>query len=352
MLSLFTLGDFIVLLVVAGALIAYRQMDKNNRSIQVVKRYIEHSARRFEEYVEEHITELREMDGYLKTKEQQARDLMVEMDAILQDMEGHTDDVFLLKEAMEKYDQVLIDLSNATQQVDNNIERIVVMRDEIVTETKRTFHEISNTVLALEARVEGVKGSSDKQAYVQDETETMFTQAKTTSQSAHVVPSVTVAHPKSSLVETPLTSTDNHTEKSRDAIEIEIPKKKETVSPKRTAPLDFVLPGGREIEKNERGETSRAAGETSVTAADSEVVSRESIAPRAQDKITPSQPQRSGEDTRSQIIRLRKQGLGVGEIARTLTIPAGEVELVLGLLDEQHMGFASSPDFASLGKSI
>ncbi len=349
MLSLFTLGDFIVLLVVAGALIAYRQMDKNNRSIQVVKRYIEHSARRFEEYVEEHIAELREMDGYLKTKEQQARDLMVEMDAILQDMEGHTDDVFLLKEAMEKYDQVLIDLSNATQQVDNNIERIVVMRDEIVTETKRTFHEISNTVLALEARVEGVKGSSDKQTYVQDETETMFTQAKTTSKSSHVVPAVTVAHPKSSLVETPLTSTDNQVEKSKGSIEIEIPKRKETIAPKQTAPLEFVLPGGREVEKKERVETSRVEVEKPAASTDTVVASRE---PRAQDRITPSQPQRSGEDTRSQIIRLRKQGLGVGEIARTLTIPAGEVELVLGLLDEQHMGFASAPDFASLGKSI
>ncbi len=349
MLSLFTLGDFIVLLVVAGALIAYRQMDKNNRSIQVVKRYIEHSARRFEEYVEEHIAELREMDGYLKTKEQQARDLMVEMDAILQDMEGHTDDVFLLKEAMEKYDQVLIDLSNATQQVDNNIERIVVMRDEIVTETKRTFHEISNTVLALEARVEGAKGSSNKQTYVQDETETMFTEAKTTSKSSHVVPSVTVAHPKSSLVETPLASAENQAEKRKDTIEIEIPQKKETSAPKRNAPLDFVLPGGRDIERTSQVEAPKAELERPVTSSSPVVADRE---PRVQDRITPSQPQRSGEDTRSQIIRLRKQGLGVGEIARTLTIPAGEVELVLGLLDEQHMGFASSPDFVSLGKSI
>ncbi len=347
MLSLFTLGDFIVLLVVAGALIAYRQMDKNNRSIQVVKRYIEHSARRFEEYVEEHIAELREMDGYLKGKEQQARDLMVEMDAILQDMEGHADDVFLLKEAMEKYDQVLIDLSNATQQVDSNIERIVVMRDEIVTETKRTFHEISNTVLALEARVEGVKGEERKQSYVQDETETMFTQARSNSKSSNVVPSVTVARPKSSLVETPVESQEKHSVES--TIEIEIPKKKETVTPKRTAPLDFVLPGGKDVEKREVSQKAPQAEPRPAVSAQPAMSSHE---PRMQDRITPSQPQRSGEDTRSQIIRLRKQGLGVGEIARNLTIPAGEVELVLGLLDEQHMGFASSPDYVSLGKSI
>ncbi len=365
MLSIFSIGDFIVLLVVAGALIAYRQMDKNNRSIQVVKRYIEHSAQRFETYVEEHITELREMDDYLKNKERQARDLIVEMNAILQDIEGHADDVFLLKEAMEKYDQVLIDLSNATQQVDINIERIVGMRDEIVNETKRTFHEISHTVMALEARVEGIKGEIAAQPYMQDDVNTMYTQAKSDSKrAAQVAPSVTVARAKTTLAAAEKGNTQSRgVSAGANSFEIEVSASTTPTATQQgsvlrraeshttetrdlhvaTAPVEgaaveqtesFTPPGGRRVESS-----------NDLTAA-----SPADTAPRQQDRITPQQVQRSGEDTRSQIIKLRRQGFGVGEIARNLSIPAGEVELVLGLLDEQHMGFASSRSYAAMGK--
>ncbi len=387
MLSIFSIGDLIVLLVVAGALIAYRQMDKNSRSIQVVKRYIEHSAQRFEAYVEEHITELREMDSYLKTKEKHARDLIVEMDAILQDIEGHADDVFLLKEAMEKYDQVLIDLSNATQQVDVNIERIVGMRDEIVNETKRTFHEISHTVMALESRVEGIKGEIEAQPYMQDETNTMYTQAVSSSRKAnHVAPAVTVARPKSSLVETSVqnqqppraqepavdghsftleapatnTATTNTAPVARPAATTNSATTLEPAKPAQTvAVAQQTIPTTSETAQVAAYQQAAAAqlGVESFTppggkplATPQRATAPAQEAPREQDRITPKQVQRSGEDTRSQIIRLRKQGLGVGEIARNLSIPAGEVELVLGLLDEQHVGFAGSPSYASIGK--
>ncbi|MBT3272756.1 MAG: hypothetical protein HN368_06355, partial [Spirochaetales bacterium] len=120
----FTLGDIVVLVVVAIALFAYRQFDKNNQSLSKVKRFTDKVRDELGGFVESKTEELKnltiELDVHMKT----AREILKRASGIEEDLRGRTKGVDEISKRISRYDKALTDLVNMTQKVDENLTRL------------------------------------------------------------------------------------------------------------------------------------------------------------------------------------------------------------------------------------
>ena len=139
----FTLGDIIVLAVVAIVLFIYRQLDRNNQSLAKVKRFTDKVRRDLSGLVDSKTEELKnltiELDVHMKT----AREILKRVNSIEDDLKGRTKGVDDIHRRIAEYDKAIVDLVNMTQKVDENLTRLHDESQFVDTVGKRVRDAIS-----------------------------------------------------------------------------------------------------------------------------------------------------------------------------------------------------------------
>lgn len=123
----FTIGDLIVLLVVVAVLAVYRQLDRNNRSLEKVKRFVERVQAEMDEIVAEKVTMLKDIGIEVDVHQKAAKEVLKRIQAIEADLTSRTDSLAKIGDRLTEYEGALHELVNMTKRAEENIVRV---RDE------------------------------------------------------------------------------------------------------------------------------------------------------------------------------------------------------------------------------
>ena len=124
-MGIFTIGNFITLGVVALALFLYRMMDKDNRSLDKIRRYTEKCKEEIAVRAAEKGAEVKDFGIALEVERKSAMELMRRLQGLTeQELAEKAKAITALDERLKTYDSSLEDLASMTGRVQENLIRI------------------------------------------------------------------------------------------------------------------------------------------------------------------------------------------------------------------------------------
>ena len=120
----FTLGDVIILLVVIAVLAVYRQLDRNNRSVDKVRRYASRVQDELEEIAAEKVTVLRDIGIEVDVQQKAAKGVLTRIQTIEQDLNSRVGSLEAIGTRLTEYESALKELVNMTGRAEDNIARV------------------------------------------------------------------------------------------------------------------------------------------------------------------------------------------------------------------------------------
>ena len=160
-MGLFSIGNLITLGIVALALFLYRMMDKDNRSLDKVRRYADKCKDDIAAYAEEKGAAVKDFGIALEVERKSAVELMRRLQALTeQELAAKAKSITALDERLKTYDSSLEGLSSMTGKVQENLDRIkeesgfVESVGRRVNEAKAKLEQFEKNLSALENRFE------------------------------------------------------------------------------------------------------------------------------------------------------------------------------------------------------
>ena len=123
----FSGADIIVIAVVLITLIVYRQLDRNNRSLEKVKKYAGRVHDELEVHVQEKVTAIKDMGIEVEVHQKAAREVLKRVQAIESGLNARSDEIEHIGGRIHEYDEALAELVKMTTRAEENIGRV---RDE------------------------------------------------------------------------------------------------------------------------------------------------------------------------------------------------------------------------------
>jgi chromosome segregation ATPase len=123
----FSGADFIVIAIVLIVLVVYRQLDRNNRSLEKVKKYASRVHDELEAHVQEKVTSIKDMGIEVEVHQKAAREVLKRVQAIESGLGKRSDEIEHIGQRIEEYDKALGELVTMTARAEENISRV---RDE------------------------------------------------------------------------------------------------------------------------------------------------------------------------------------------------------------------------------
>ncbi len=111
-------------LVVVVILIAYRQLDRNSRSLEKVKRYSDRVRDSLSEFIDEKTTEIKDLSIELQVNLKTGTEILNRIKGMEQELRGKSGDVQVIQSKVSTYDNVLKELVGMTAKVEENLKRI------------------------------------------------------------------------------------------------------------------------------------------------------------------------------------------------------------------------------------
>ncbi len=294
------MGDLVVLIGVAITLIAFRASDRQNRALDSVNRLIEKSRKEFATYIEAHLEELQELDQNLRLQEKHAREVQSDIEKVLSDIVVSADRVQNLKDSLQKYDHLLLDLAAATERMDSTIIKVEQIR--------RDFEEDSNEAIsAIRTQIGDIEGKvslADREKNLTEEVKKLEEET---------------ASLKENL-------------KTAEELRAEDRKHIEEALIKRIAEA-------AEAEEKEAARAEQARASEAVSLEDVLRASKKSGVQRAQQPAKPSPIE--DPEVQSRIIDLRRAGNTCQEIADIVGANPSEVQKLLTAFEEEEESFES-----------
>ena len=168
----FTIGDLIVLLVVVAVLAVYRQLDRNNRSLEKVKRFVERVQAEMDEIVAEKVTMLKDIGIEVDVHQKAAKEVLKRIQAIEEDLGSRTGSLEQIGTRLTEYENALNELVGMTRRAEENIVRV---RDEseyidrVGKRIKSTQSKIEELERSLPSIVTGFeKQNNERLAHVEE----------------------------------------------------------------------------------------------------------------------------------------------------------------------------------------
>ncbi len=119
-----TLGHLLTILIVFLILAIYRRLDRQNRSLEKVKRYSDNVIKNLNTYVEEKTGQIRDMSIELQVNLKTGKEILKRIKDVedgLKDRAGQLDGI---GSRFSEYDRVLHDLVEMTSRVEENLQRV------------------------------------------------------------------------------------------------------------------------------------------------------------------------------------------------------------------------------------
>ncbi len=159
-MSFFTIGNLLTLGIVIAVLVLYRQLDKNNRSMDKVRKYGEKLKEELSAFIAEKEASVRDYAIELDVQQKAAKELMNRLVMTDEGLASKAEAVTRIDERITAYDTALDELMRMTGRVQENLDRI---RDESafvessakkITEAKGRLGDLEKGLADLEFRFE------------------------------------------------------------------------------------------------------------------------------------------------------------------------------------------------------
>lgn len=120
----FTLGDLLTILIVLVVLLVYRQLDRNNRSLEKVKRFSDKVKDDLDRIVLEKAAQLKDIGIEIEVHQKTAREVFKRIKEIEDGLNARASDMEQIGVRIGEYDKVLDELVQMTARVEENIGRL------------------------------------------------------------------------------------------------------------------------------------------------------------------------------------------------------------------------------------
>lgn len=121
---IFTMGNLLTLGIVLVALILYRQLDRNNRSLEKLRKYGERLRDELAAFVAERESAVKDYAVELDVQRKAAKELLNRLQSVEEGIATRAEGISKLDERIGSYDKSLEDLLNMTARAQENLERL------------------------------------------------------------------------------------------------------------------------------------------------------------------------------------------------------------------------------------
>lgn len=121
---LFTLGNFITLGIVAVVLVIYRGLDKDNRSLEKVKKYADRQRDELSAYVEKRSDDLQRYAIELDVQQKAAKEVLKRIQGVEEGLSARAEAIGAIETRLAEYDTALARLMQMSSAVDENLARL------------------------------------------------------------------------------------------------------------------------------------------------------------------------------------------------------------------------------------
>lgn len=158
----FSIGNIITLLVVLIILALYRQLDKNNRSLEKIKRYSDKIKEELDIYVDEKTVEVKNFAIDLEVHHKTGKEILSRIQSLEEQLDSKAGHVEKLYEKINGYDKVLNELNTMTLKVQENLNRLHE-ESEFVDKVGKRVKDAGLSVMQLEKSLTEIKKDFSKQ---------------------------------------------------------------------------------------------------------------------------------------------------------------------------------------------
>ncbi|HEB10441.1 MAG TPA: hypothetical protein ENI06_04405 [Spirochaetales bacterium] len=148
----FSFGNLLTVLIVFIILVIYRQLDRNNRSLEKVKRYSDHVIKNIQGFVDDKTAELRDISIELQVNLKTGKEILNKIRGVEQGLKQRAGDIDSIGKRISDYDRVLKDLIDMTARVENNLKGIQ-SESRFVDNVGRQIKEAVAKIAAIEKSI-------------------------------------------------------------------------------------------------------------------------------------------------------------------------------------------------------
>ena len=121
---LFSIGNLITILIVLIILALYRQLDRNNRSLDKVRRYSDKVTKDIDGFVDQKTQDMKNLAIEIDVHQKTGKEVLKRISAIEENFSSKAAEVDEINARISKYDSALNELAGMTGKVDENLRRL------------------------------------------------------------------------------------------------------------------------------------------------------------------------------------------------------------------------------------
>ncbi|MDC7225251.1 MAG: hypothetical protein PQJ61_00645 [Spirochaetales bacterium] len=121
---LFSIGNIITILIVLIILALYRQLDRNNRSLDKVRRYSDKVTSDIEAFVDQKTQDMRNLAIEIDVHEKTGKEVLKRISSIEEGFRNKASEVDAINVRINEYDKAINELVGMTGKVDENLKRL------------------------------------------------------------------------------------------------------------------------------------------------------------------------------------------------------------------------------------
>jgi chromosome segregation ATPase len=149
---LFSIGNIITLLIVLIILALYRQLDKNNRSLDKVRRYTEKVTSDLDAFVDHKTQDMKNLAIEIDVHEKTGKEVLKRIAVIEGGISTRAEDVKSINDRIQEYDKAIKELAGMTGKVDENLQRLH-QESEFVDKVGRRLKDSQNRMVQIEKNI-------------------------------------------------------------------------------------------------------------------------------------------------------------------------------------------------------
>jgi len=151
----FSLGNIITLVIVILILAIYRQMDRNNRSLEKIRRYTDKITGELDRYVDDKTVALKNLAVELDVHQKTGREILKRITGAEENLESRAEGIQRIADRISEYDTAVGNLMTLTTKVDENMKRLQE-ESAFVDSTGKRLKEVQGRLDTLEKRIPGI----------------------------------------------------------------------------------------------------------------------------------------------------------------------------------------------------
>ena len=154
--------NLLPLLASVSLILVFRYLDKDNRSIEGAKRYIDNAKSQFDKYFQDNSKKIQDAEIELETKQSVAIAAIKRLESIQEEVvtkadsfQGNIDSISTMEKQLSQYSEVLNDLIEMTANVEENLQRLQT-ESRFLDKTTKKITSQKSLLDSLENRIPNI----------------------------------------------------------------------------------------------------------------------------------------------------------------------------------------------------